>query len=99
MFNIWIDKKRYYYIKISYNFKPDSYSINKIKVELDFSNHATESEVKKATGVNTSNFAKKVDLASLISELDELDVAKLKAENLNNLCDVVKNDVVKKCIL
>ena len=26
---------------------PDSYSRNKIKVELDFSNYATKSEVKK----------------------------------------------------
>ena len=36
---------------------------NKIKVELNFSNHATKSKVKKAAGMNTSEFGKKVNLA------------------------------------
>ena len=36
-----------------------------MKVELDLSNYGTKTNLKKATGVDTSNFAEKVDLASL----------------------------------
>ena len=36
-----------------------------IKFELDFSNYATKSVLRAATGVDTSKFAKKVDLANL----------------------------------
>ena len=46
--------------------------------------------LKNATGVDTSKFAKKVDLASLKSNVDQLDIDKLKKlknipTNLNNL--------------
>ena len=37
----------------------------KVKVELDLSNYATKADLKNATGVDTSKFAKKVDLANL----------------------------------
>ena len=37
----------------------------KVKFELDFSNYATKADLKNTTGVDTSEFAKKVDLASL----------------------------------
>ena len=42
---------------------------------------------KNATGVDTSKFAKKVDLASLKSNVDKLDIDKLKNEptDLSNL--------------
>ena len=40
----------------------------KVKVELDLSNYATKTDFKNATGVDTSSFAKKNDLASLKSE-------------------------------
>ena len=33
-----------------------------MKVELDLSNYATKADFKNATGVATSDFAKKVDL-------------------------------------
>ena len=33
----------------------------KVKVELDSPNYATEADLKNATGVDTSKFAKKVD--------------------------------------
>ena len=36
-----------------------------MKVELDLSNYATKKRFKKATGVVTSKFAKKDDLANL----------------------------------
>ena len=54
--------------------------------ELDLSNYATKAEIKNATGVDTSKFAKKVDLASLKSNVDKLGIDKLKSApiNLNN---------------
>ena len=40
-------------------YPPCSYSRNKIKVELDLSNYVTKSELKNATSIDTSQFAKK----------------------------------------
>ena len=50
------------------------------------SNYATKAGLKNATGVDTS-FAKRVDLTSLKSNVDELDIDKIKnvPTNLNNL--------------
>ena len=48
----------------------------RVKVELDLSNYARKSDLKKATGVDTSSFAKKTDLAGLKSEIDKLDIGK-----------------------
>ena len=56
------------------------HSKNKIKVELDLANYATKSDLKKATGVDTSDFAKKADLASSKSEFDELDIGELETQ-------------------
>ena len=55
---------------------------------------------KEAIGINTSNFAKKVDLASLKSDVENLDVEKLKTVlvDLSKLSDVVKYEVVKKTV-
>ena len=39
------------------------------KVELDLSNCATKSDLKGAAGMNTSEFARKTDLASLRSDI------------------------------
>ena len=47
-----------------YFLKPNSLGAN-VKVELDLSNYATKSDLKNATGVATSSFAKKDDLANL----------------------------------
>ena len=47
-----------------------------MKVELDLPNYATKSDLKNSVGVNTSIFAKKVDLASLKSNVDKLDIEK-----------------------
>ena len=51
------------------------------------SNYATRADLKNATGVDTSKFAKNVDLANLKSNLDELGTDKLKnvPTNLSNL--------------
>ena len=45
-------------MKISY-FPLYSHSQNKIEGKLDLSNYATKSDLKNATGVDTSQFAKK----------------------------------------
>ena len=42
-------------------------STRRVKNELDSSNYATKADLKNATGVDTSKFAKNVDLASLKS--------------------------------
>ena len=51
------------------------------------SNYGTKTELKNATAVDTSSFAKKVDLANLKSDVDKLDIDKLKhiPTNLGNL--------------
>ena len=50
----------------------------RVKIELDWSNYTTKADLKNATGVDTSKFAKKVDLANLKSNVDKLDIDKLK---------------------
>ena len=40
-------------------FPPYSYSKNKIEIELALSNYPTQSDLKNATGVDASQFAKK----------------------------------------
>ena len=47
-------------------------------VALDLSNYATKANLKNATGVNTPKIAKKVDLACLKSNVDKLEIDKLK---------------------
>ena len=58
-----------------------------MKIGLGFYNYATKADLKNATGVYTSDFAKKTDLANLNSDVDKLDVNKLKnvPSNLSNL--------------
>ena len=52
------------------------------------------------TGVDTSKFARKVDLASLKSEIDKLDLDNFKTSPvyLSKLNDSVKTEVVKKTV-
>ena len=53
-----------------------------MKVDLNLSNHATKVDLKNAIGVDKSvkEIVKKVDLASLKSEVDKLNIDKLKNE-------------------
>ena len=48
-----------------------------MKVDLDLSSYATKGDLKNATGVDTSKFAKKVDFASW-KLVDKLDIDKLE---------------------
>ena len=62
--NSWIDKK--YTLNISEYFpKPKSLETN-MKFELDLTNYALKADFKNATGVNTSDIAKKTDLSDEI---------------------------------
>ena len=70
---------------MSANFlKPNSLGAN-VKVELELSNYVTKTDLKNATVVDTSSFAKKTDLDKL--DVDKLDIDELKnvPSNFNNL--------------
>ena len=73
-------------------------SSNNIKVELDLSNYATKNYLKNITHVDVSSFASKTNLAALKSEVDKIDVDKLKAApiDLAKLTNAIENDLVKK---
>ena len=73
-------------------------SSGNIKVELDLSNYATKDDVKNITHVDVSSYATKTNLAALKTEVDKIDVDKLKTvpDDLAKLSNVVKNEVVKK---
>ena len=90
--------KRVYY-KVSY-YPPYKSSSNNIKVKLDLTNYATKTDLKNITHVDVSSFASKTNLASLKTEVDKLDVGKLKTApvNLAKLTNAVENDLVKKTV-
>ena len=69
-----------------------------IKVELDLTNYATKTDLKNITHTDVSSFASKTNLAALKTEVDKIDVDKLKTvpDDLAKLSNVVKNEVVKK---
>ena len=66
---------------------PEPKSLGKVNVGLDLPNYPTKADLKNATGTDTPSFAKKVDLANLKSNVDKLDIDKLKnvPTNLSNL--------------
>ena len=72
---------------MSQYFPESKSSGGRMKVELDLSNYAIKADFKNATGVDTSKSAKKVDLANLKSDVDKLDIHKLKIvpTDLSNL--------------
>ena len=79
-------------------YPPYKSSSNNIKVELDLSYYVTKDDVKNITHVDVRSYATKSNLASLKTELDKIDVDKLKTvpDDLAKLSNVVKNEVVKK---
>ena len=56
--------------------KPNPLEAN-VEVELILPNYATKTDLKNATGFDTSDFSKKTDLAHLKSDVDKLDIDKL----------------------
>ena len=66
-----------------------------MKVELDFPNYATKTDLKNVTGIDIWSFPKKVDLASLECNVDILDIDKLKNVPNNLKSKVDKLDAFK----
>ena len=68
-------------------FFPEPKSLGKLRVGLDLSNYATKANLKNAAGIDTLSFAKKVYLTNLNSNVDKLDIEKLRYApiNLRNL--------------
>ena len=92
--------KKILYKMIQYFLKPYRSFGGNINFSADLSNYATKTDLKNATGVDTSKLAAKSDLASLKAEVDKIDVGKLKTVpvDLSKLSNVVKNEVVKKTV-
>ena len=85
-------------MKISqYFLKPCKPFRGDINYKVDLSTYTTKSDLINATGVDTSKFARKFDLASLKSCVDKLDIDKLKnvlndLSNLKSKVDKLYND-------
>ena len=79
-------------------YPPYRSSRNNIKVELDLNNYATKDDVKNITHVDVSSFASKNNLAAIKTEVDKIDVDKLKTTpvDLAKLTNAIEHDVVKK---
>ena len=61
-------------------------SYGRVKIILDLAKYAKKADLKNAASVDTSGLAKKIDLASFKSNVDNLDINKLKnvPSNLGN---------------
>ena len=71
-----------------------------VNVKIDLSNYAKKNWSKKCNKRWYFKFCTKTNLASLKTEVDNLDIDKLVTVpvDLSKFSDVVKNDVVKKAV-
>ena len=83
---------------MSHYFPPYGNSGRNIKVELDLSSYATKTDLKNVTQVDVSSFASKTNLPNLKTEVDKIDVGKLKTVpvDLAKLSNVVKRLMLKR---
>ena len=88
--------KRLYY-KMSTYYPLYKSSSNNIKVELHLCNYATKNDLKNITHVDVSSFASKTNLAALKTEVDKMEVDKVKTTptDLAKLTNAVENDLDK----
>ena len=79
-------------------YPPYKSSSNNVKVELDLTNYATKNDLKNITHVDVNSFASKTNLAALKSEVDKIDVDKLKTApvDLAKLANAIETDLVLK---
>ena len=82
-------------------YPPYKSSSNNVKVELDLTNYATKTDLKNIAHVDVSSFASKTKLSALKSEVDKIDVDKLKTTpvDLAKLINAIENDLVKKLFI
>ena len=76
--------------------KPNSLGAN-VKVELDFSKYGTKTDLENAKGVDTWTFAKKTNLSNLKSDVDKLNIDKLK--NISSGLSSLKSKLDKKMLI
>ena len=71
-----------------------------INVKVDLSNYVIETDIKNILHVDTSRFALKTNVASLKTEVDKLDIDKLKRlpNNLSNLKSKVDKLYIDKLV-
>ena len=69
-----------------------------INLKVDLSNYATKTDIKNILHIDTSSFALKSNLASLITEVDKLNIDKLVhvPVDLSTLSNAVKMKFLKK---
>ena len=69
-----------------------------INVKIDLYNYATKTDLENTSHLDASGFALMSNLANLKTEVDQLDIDKLTPvpNDLTNLSNLVKSDVVKK---
>ena len=81
-------------------YPPYKSSSQNVKVELDLTNYVTKTDLNNITHVDTSSFASKTNLAALKTEVDKIDIDKLKTAptDLAKLINTVENDFVKKTV-
>ena len=74
-------------VQLSEDFPEPKSLGGKVKLQLDLSNYATKEDLNNTTGIDTSSFVTKVDLANLNLNVVTLDIVKLKYSptNLSNL--------------
>ena len=60
---------------MSQYFPPYRNSARNIKVKLDLSSYAIETDLQNVSHVDVSSFASETNLASLTAEVDKLDIA------------------------
>ena len=65
---------------------------NCMNIDLDLPNYSTKTDFKIATGIDTSSFAQETDFTSLISNVDKLDIDKLKNVRSNTSKSKSKED-------
>ena len=72
--------------------------IKHVTVNVDLEGFATKADLESITHVDTSLFATRVDLVSLKSEVDKLDIPKLSTvpADLSKLTKEVQEDFTKK---
>ena len=83
---------------MSQHYPPYKSSSNNIKVEVDLANYATKTDLENITHVDVSSFASKTNLAALKTEVDKINIDKLKTAptDLAKLTNAIENDIVKK---